>query len=168
MSFKPITTQEELDAVLKNRLERAEEKYSNYMSPEKVEELKASYAGYASPSEVEKIRNGFSSYTSPDDLEKIKSEYNTQLANLQAENTTLKTSALKTSIISEMNLPASLASRLQGSNEEELRKDAKLLSEVFQANNQTQPLPLGGQDSNYDKGDATKGALRELAAKLSN
>ena len=165
MSFKTINTQEELDEVLKDRLHRAEEKYSNYTSPEDLEKLKASYTGYVSPEEVEKIKQGYSSYTSPEDLEKIKSEYDSQLATIRAENATLKTGALKSAIATEMNIPASLASRIQGSTEDEIRKDAQLLADAFKA--QQPVLPLSGQDTATGKSNTSSG-LRELAQQLTN
>ena len=165
MSFKTINTQEELDEVLKDRLHRAEEKYSNYTSPEDLEKLKATYTGYVSPEEVEKIKNGYSSYTSPEDLAKLKEEYDSQLATIRAENTSLKTNALKSAIASEMNIPASLASRIQGTTEDEIRKDAQTLADVFKA--QKIVLPLSGQDTETSKTDS-KRALRELAQSLTN
>ena len=133
MSFKTINTQEELDEVLKDRLHRAEEKYSNY--------------------------------TSPEDLEKIKSEYDSQLATIRAENATLRTGALKSAIATEMNIPASLASRIQGSTEDEIRKDAQVLADAFKA--QQPVLPLSGQDTATGKSN-TSSALRELAQQLTN
>lgn len=165
MSFKTINTQEELDEVIRDRLHRAEEKYAKYTSPEDLEKLKATYTGYVSPEEVEKIKQGYSSYTSPEDLAKMKSDYDTQLAEIRAENTTLKTSALKSAIASEMNIPASLASRIQGTTEDELRKDALALANVIKA--QKPVLPLGGQDTETKKADKNR-ALRELAQSLTD
>ena len=43
MAFKTIETQEELDNIIKDRLERERAKYNGYMSAEDVQKLKDTY-----------------------------------------------------------------------------------------------------------------------------
>lgn len=105
--FKPITTQEELDSALADRLER------------KQRTVEEKYESYTSPDDLEKLKNGY-------DL-RIK-ELETEIANNKNKIAEYESDSVKTRIAMEMGLPAELRDRLKGSNEDELREDAKLLA----------------------------------------
>lgn len=105
--FKPITTQEELDSALAERLER------------KQRTVEEKYESYTSPDDLEKLKNGY-------DL-RIK-ELETEIANNKNKIAEYESDSVKTRIAMEMGLPAELRDRLKGSNEDELREDAKLLA----------------------------------------
>ncbi len=134
MSFKTIETQEELDAILKDRLERQSKKYEGYLSPDEVKKLKHGYE--------EKLNSqpSYEGYTSPDDLNQIKADYDKTISDLTDENTKLKTTALKQDIAYEYKIPRDMASRLNGTTEEELRKDADTLSSYISASTKVAPL----------------------------
>ena len=119
--FTPITTQEEFDAAIKERLTRdreaqakkTAEKYADY------EDLKAKTAEY------EKQIAGFA--------EQLKSveEKDKKIAELEGSVKKYEISALKTRIAHESGLDYSLASRLNGDTEDEIRNDAKSLSDTI-------------------------------------
>lgn len=119
--FTPITTQEEFDAVIKERLTRdreaqakkTAEKYGDY------EDLKNKTVDY---------EKQIASYT-----EKLKGveEKDKKIAELESSVKKYETSALKTRIAQETGLDYALATRLTGDTEEELRADAKSLSDTI-------------------------------------
>ena len=119
--FTPITTQEEFDAAIKDRLTRdreaqakkTAEKYADY------EDLKNKTAEY------EKQIAGFK--------EQLKGaeEKDKKIAELEGSVKKYELSALKTKIAHEAGLDYSLASRLNGDTEDEIRTDAKSLSDTI-------------------------------------
>lgn len=139
--FKEIKTQEEFDAAIKDRLARENKKYEGFVSPDKLAELKADYE--------KEISKKYENYTSPDDLANMKKDYEVKIAKYE-------TDSVKTRIANEMGLPSSIASRLNGSNEEEIRKDAESFAGLFQ---KEPPLATGEQTV------ATKEQEKELAYK---
>ncbi len=147
MSFKMIETQEELDAILKDRLERQAKKYEGYLSPDDVQKLKNGYE------EKLKSQPSYEGYTSPDDLNKIKADYDQQINGLTDENKKLKMTALKQDIAYEYKIPRDMASRLNGQNEEELRKDADTLSSYISNSNKVAPLADPSINSNGGKSE---------------
>lgn len=148
MSFKPIETQEELDEVIKDRLARENKKYEGWTSPDKLQGIKDGI--------VHDTQKQFEGFTSPEDLQTIKNGYESQIASLKATE-------LRTKVANEFKLPSQMASRLQGSTEEELRADAKALSELV-PNNGPVVLPL---HSGQNEGDSEReAALKELLSQL--
>jgi len=119
--FTPITTQEEFDNAIKERLTRdreaqakkVAEKYADY------EDLKSKTAEY------EKQIAGFT-----EQLKGVE-EKDKKIAELEGSVKRYETSALKTKIAHEAGLDYSLASRLTGETEEDIRADAKSLSETI-------------------------------------
>lgn len=119
--FTPITTQEEFDAAIKDRLTRdreaqakkTAEKYGDY------DDLKAKTVDY------EKQIADFT--------EKLKGieEKDKKIAELESSVKKYETSALRTRIAHETGLDYSLASRLTGETEDDIRADAKSLSEAI-------------------------------------
>lgn len=119
--FTPITTQEEFDAAIKDRLTRdreaqakkTAEKYADY------EDLKSKNAEY------EKQIAGFT-----EQLKGVE-EKDKKIAELEGSVKKYELSALKTKIAHEAGLDYSLASRLNGDTEDEIRTDAKSLSDTI-------------------------------------
>ena len=122
--FKPINTQEEFDEAIKSRLEReratVQKQYSDY------EDLKQQV-------------------TSLGELGKQK---DASIADLQSKLTAsdtevkqLKKKSLQTSIAMELGLPFEMSARLTGETEEEIRKDAESVKNLFKANGR-QGLPM--------------------------
>jgi len=105
--FKVINTQEEFDAAIKDRLERERQKAI------------APFADY------EQIKNDLAT------LRKQSGEKDTTIAQLQKDLQSAKTDLAKTRIALEKGLPQELASRLTGETEDDLRKDADTLAQLF-------------------------------------
>lgn len=116
--FKAINTQEELDALIKDRIERERksisEKYSDY------DELKKRNAEYEA--QVCKLSEASKSF------EADKAVFEKQISELSSKVKSYETDSAKTRIALEMGLPYEMASRLAGNTEEEIRKDAESLA----------------------------------------
>lgn len=113
MAFKPIETQEELDRIISERLERDRKKYEGYMSAEDVQKLKNTYESNMQ-TETEK-------YTT---LEKEKKD-------LMAKLKGYKVGTLKTKVALANGLPIGITDYLKGETEEELAESAKTLAKFF-------------------------------------
>ncbi len=120
--FKAIETQEALDAIIKSRLER------NTRSV--TEEVTKKFEGYLSPDDVKKHTDQIEALNA-----KLK-ESETKIADLTAKNSAYEAASVKAKIAQEAGLPLELASRLSGSTEEELKKDAQALAELVKPKHQ--------------------------------
>lgn len=119
--FTPITTQEEFDNAIKERLTRdreaqakkVAEKYGDY------EDLKTKAADYEK--QIEEY------------AEKLKGieEKDRKITELEETVKKHETAALKAKIAHEAGLDYSLASRLSGETEDEIKADAKTLSNTI-------------------------------------
>lgn len=112
--FEPITTQEDFDNRIKDRIERAEkhvrkqyEGYDDYKA--KADDYDAKVADYT----------------------KQISDRDGQIKELQAQITKRDTDAAKIRIAKEAGLPDAFASRLSGENEDAWKKDAAELAKFF-------------------------------------
>lgn len=139
--FKAITTQEEFDNAVKNRLKREKEKYSDY------EELKQ---------QNNALQQQLEEYS------QSKQNFENQINDLQSEVKNYKSKQLKTDIALEYNIPKNLADRLQGEDEESLRKDAESISAIFAQNEPLSPL----KSSEPQGIDNTEVAYKNLANNL--
>ena len=123
MAFTPINTQEELDQVIQARIERerkaVETKYSDY------EALKAQVTDLTQRLKDEQTRH---------------SDTVKQIADLQDAVKGYELEALKTNIAQETGIPFALRGRLQGTTEEEIRKDAETLAGLI-GQKDTKPAP---------------------------
>lgn len=155
MDFKPIETQEQFEDAIKDRVDRINKKYESWTSPDKLQEIKDGYEQNASKK--------FEGYTSPEDLQTMKNNYESQLEIIRNENTSLKASQLRSKVANEFKLPTEMASRLQGSTEEELRADAKTLAELVSTNKAVVlPLHGGSTGGSTDKNAAVKELLSQF------
>ncbi|MBP5432330.1 DUF4355 domain-containing protein [Ruminococcus sp.] len=124
--FKIIETQEAFDAAIKARLER------NTRSV--TEEVTKKYEGWISPEELKKSTDQI------DTLSKEIEANKATIADLTAKNAAYEINSVKLKVAREVGLPIELADRLNGSNEEELKKDAETLAQ-FAAKPSHQPRP---------------------------
>lgn len=109
--FKEIKTQEELNAVISERIKRIETKHS-----EETAGLRK---------EIETLTAGNKeNETKVADLTK-------KLADSEAKVKNYETAAVKARIAKEVGIPESFADRLRGATEEELKKDAESLKTSF-------------------------------------
>lgn len=144
--FKAITTQEEFNAAIKDRIARAESKvrdeYKDYVKPD-------TYKDYIAPDKYNEDLQAEQDKTAA--AEKDRDTYKTQVENLQTE-------ALRTKVALESGIPLSLADRLKGTTEEELKKDA----ESFKMFKHEAPLGSGSHGGTDDK----HSKMREFLASL--
>ena len=124
--FKVIETQEQLNAIIKARLDREKEKYADYdQLAEKIKTLEM---------ENSNLKQTIT------DKETSDSTNLTKIADLEKDVTTWKQKSLKQQIAMKNGLPFDLADRLQGDSEESLNEDAERLASLVSVKNYTQPL----------------------------
>lgn len=132
MEFTPIETQEQFDEAIKERLARAEkkytEKYSGYLSPEDVT---------AQTEELTKKLEEMSTMLN-DANEKATADAQA-IADYEAKIKEYETASVKSRIANEVGISYELANRLSGETEEELRKDAEFFKSLT-AHKSTAPL----------------------------
>ena len=123
--FKVIETQEQLNAIIVERLKdeqkRMEKKYSGYLSPEEVDS---------------RIAELGKSLDDANEKAKVDAE---SIASLEAKVKGYETASVKSRIAHEVGIPYELANRLNGETEEEIRKDAEALKPHV-TKRQTAPL----------------------------
>ncbi len=131
--FTPIQTQEEFDKAIKGRLAQKdrelEERYKDYLSPDKVAEMKKGYEEKLG--EVSKLAK---------ESEARASEAIKAMSELTQRAETAEKAILKTKIANDHKLPMELADRLVGETEEELSKDAENLAKIVSTGTATPPL----------------------------
>lgn len=151
MDFTPIETQEAFDNAIKSRLERNTKTVT--------EEVTKKFEGYISPddfdsrtAEMTKKINTLS--------DKLKEKDNS-IADLTAKNKAYETASVKARIAGEFNIPSELAGRLSGETEEEIRKDAEIMSKYTSGGH----MPRFNGNEPPDKNTKTaalKGLLHDL------
>lgn len=124
--FKVIETQEQLNAIIKARLDREKEKYADYDKlSEKIKKLET---------ENTSLKQTIT------DKETSENTTASRIADLEKDVTTWKQKSLKQQIAMKNGLPFDLADRLQGDSEESLNEDAERLASLVNVKNYTQPL----------------------------
>lgn len=128
--FTPINTQEELDAILAERLRRKDEqtakKYGDY------DDLKTKVTTYET--QIGDLNEKLEELTGK------QKGHEKEVSELTAKVKKYETAALKSRIASEKGLPLELADRLTGETEEELGKDAEKLLGVVGKTKKAAPL----------------------------
>lgn len=151
--FTAITTQEQFDAAIGERIKRERDtiakKYADY------EDLKTKVSDY------EKQIGTLSK--SIEDSAKKYAGYDKALADMTARVKGYETSSVKMRIAHETGIPYELADRLSGETEEDIRSDAKNLSQFIGKQNPSAP-PL--KNNEPAGGDVKSAALRSLAHDL--
>ena len=131
--FKAITSQEEFDAAIKSRLERCK--------TSTAEEVTKKFEGWVSPEDAKKTA---------DELETLRKASDTDkktIADLTAKNSAYEAARKKTEIALEYGLPAELAGRISGDDEEAMKKDAEALASIFKkTGHQPRPRQAEGGD----------------------
>ena len=148
--FKTIETQEELDAIVKARIAREREKYSDYDSlKDRVKELEN--------------ENTFLQ-GAVEDLKSSKEAVETQISDYEAKISGYETEKVRNRIAMEYGLPLDIANRLQGDDEDSLKADAESLAGFLKS---TQPVPplKDVEPASDDKEAATKQFLKSLTNK---
>lgn len=150
--FKAIETQEELDAIIKARLDRNTKTVTD--------EVKKSYEGYISPDEAKKLTEQVNTLTAQ------LTEKDTAITDLTAKNKAYETASVKARIAHEKGLPYELAERLTGETEQDIAADAEKLVQFVGSQKPAAPLynPQGGGTSAVSGTDA---ALMAMLGELS-
>ena len=150
--FKTIETQEQLDAIIGERIKRAEQKAAD------------KYADY---DDVKKQNDDLTKQIS-DLTEQLKAkedaitENNSEVDDLKAKIKDYETRSVKTRIAHEVGLPYQLAEKLTGDTEDAIRDDAKKMASFI-----TKPsTPLGGAEPTVENADPTKADLATMAHSL--
>ena len=160
-NFEPITTQEDLDRIIGDRLARERAKYADY------EELKAAADKYKDYDQVkadlEKTKGSLtalqSQYSALDEKSK---EKDTKITSYEAE-------IRKTNVAVSKKLPLEMRKYLQGSTEEELSKSADELMKFYNTQNGGDPnahLGSGGEDYSSTGIVNTARAMKKFEASL--
>lgn len=160
--FKAITTQEEFDIAIKDRLKRQEDS------------IKSQYADYGSLKDtIAKLQNEAQAWTGKekelkdkaDSLEKEKKDVQDKLDAADKKVKDLETDALKTKVAIEKGLPLELRSRLAGQTEDEIKADAEALAGII-GQEQRRGLPGFSPDDGGTGGNnndaAFLGMLKEM------
>lgn len=146
--FTPITTQEDLDKIIKNRLDRERAKYSDYDTLQtKIEELEKEKLNLQSTIDgyKESDSNNISKIS---DLEKKVSEW--------------EMTSLKQQVALRCGLPFELHDRLTGVDEESLTEDAQRLASFI---NTSKNIPLKDTEP-VETGNRLTAAFRQAVREL--
>ncbi len=142
--FKPITTQEEFDAAIKERLSREKAKYSDYdQLKSRVTELETENVDLKSTIEANN---------------QSKADADKQLEEMQSKIAGYETASLRTRVA----LQYDLADRLQGTDEESLKADAERLAGYMKPKESIPPLKTNEPNLGDDKDAALKGMLHKM------
>jgi len=150
--FKAIETQEQLDAIIGERIRRAEtkaaEKYADYDSIKKQnDELTAQIADLTKQIKAKDEAIAGNGATVDELKAKIK-DYETR--------------SVKTRIAHEVGLPYQLADKLSGDDEDAIREDAKKMASFIK----TPAAPIGGVEPTHEENDPVKSDMAALAKQL--
>ena len=150
--FKTIETQEELDRIIGERLER--------------EKSKAEKATESLKTEIESLKKTLSESESQlKTLTETQSGHADEVAKLNSEIANYKLKAIKHEIAHQNGLPYELAERLTGDTEELLKADAETLKGLLN----TKPTPSAAPPvfrSEREPGDERREDLKQTLDKL--
>lgn len=122
--FKPITTQDELNSIIENRLKRERDSANKR------------FEGWISPEDHQRALNDASKAL--DDYKKAHEGDEQKIADLEAKNKAYETDSLKNRIAHEIGLGYEWISRISGTDEESIRADAESLKKLVGNRN---PIP---------------------------
>lgn len=150
--FKAIETQEQLDAIIGERIRRAEskaaEKYADYDSiKHQNDELTAQIADL-----TKQIKAKDEAISGNKEI----------VDNLNAKIKDYETRSVKTRIAHEVGLPYQLADKLSGEDEDAIREDAKKMASFIK----TPAAPIGSVEPTHEDEDPVKAEMAALAKQL--
>lgn len=150
--FKTIETQEQLDKIISERLNREKEKYESKLS--EYESLKG---------EKEKLEKQLSELsTSLEETNANKKNFEEQINELNKKVKTYETKNLKTKIALENGIPYEFANRISGEDEKSIKEDAQKIAEFFKSQQPTPPL----KDTEPPKVDGENAEYKNLLSEL--
>lgn len=149
--FKAITTQEEFDKAIQDRLARQKES---------IEKQYADYAEIKAKNEALESEIGILKTTLSEANAKTES-YDKDIADLNAKIAGYETANMRTKIALQYGIPYDLAGRLVGEDEESITEDAKKLAELIGSKEPLAPLK-DTEPKVKDKDGAYKALLENL------
>lgn len=148
--FQAITTQEELDSIIKDRLKRDREaqtkKFDGWISPEDHQKA---------IDEANKALNDYKAAHDGDDK---------TIADLTAKLQDYETASLKSRIAHEVGLSYEWIGRISGTDEKSIRADAEALKNLV--GSQATPAPLPPRSTETPPADAKAAALKGMLSGL--
>ena len=148
--FQAITTQEELDNIIKDRLKRDREaqakKYEGWISPEDHQKAVG---------EATKALNDYKAAHAGDEK---------TIADLTAKNQEYETASLKSRIAHEVGLSYEWIGRISGTDEKSIRADAESLKTLV--GSQATPAPLPPKSTETTPADSRTAALKGVLSGL--
>ena len=158
VAFTPITTQEELNSVIKDRLERERSKFEGYetykQKAKEFDSLKKTSDGFEQTiAQLNKLIDG----------DEKTPGYKKQIETLQAQVKKYESDSVKTRIALESGLPYALAQKLSGDTEDAIRQDAKNLAGYLKG---PQVAPAASNDP-PEFTDKAKAAVKRMVANIS-
>ncbi len=141
--FKAITSQEELDGIIKDRLKRERESTSK------------KFEGWISPEDHQRALD--EAAKSFDDYKKAHESDEQTIADLTAKNKAYETASLRSRIAREVGLPYECAERIRGEDEQSMLDDARALKKLVGS---SQPIPTKSTET--EAPDAETAALKTV------
>jgi septal ring factor EnvC (AmiA/AmiB activator) len=148
--FKPITTQEEFDKAIQERLNRQKET---------IEKQYADYAEIKARNQELETEVGTLKAALAESNEKA-GKYDKDISELNAKIAGYETANLKTKIALELGIPYNLAGRLVGDDEKAIRADAESLSKLIKT--QTPPPLKSTEPTGTGEGAELRNLMKEL------
>lgn len=148
--FKVIESQEEFDARIKDRIERAKEKaIEDYKTEIKktIDDLKSENAS---------LKNEVAGYK--ESLEEVKGKDET-IKGLNEKISAFERAEVKRNIALEYGLPFKLADKISGDDEDSMKKDAEVMAKYFSDSKKSYEPPLKSYENKVDEKDQ---ALKKL------
>ena len=149
--FTAITTQEELDSIIKDRLKRDREAQSK------------KFEGWISPEDHQRAIN--EANKAFDDYKAAHSGDEQTIADLKAKNQEYETASLKSRIAHEVGLSYEWISRISGTDEKSIRADAESLKNLVGSQSAPAPLPPRSTEQT-PPADARTAALKGVLSGL--
>lgn len=164
MAFEAITTQEQLNSVIGERLKRERETAERELRESIQQEFIEKYSDY------DEIKTKNSDYEKQiEDLNRTISENSEKLSNYdkdskeqQAKLKKYETDSVKMRIAHEAGIPFELAAKLSGEDEEAIKKDAENMARFISRKKSTVPLAETEPDTLDSKKIAMKNMLDNL------
>ena len=158
--FKPINTQEELDAAIAERIRAETSKFADYDALKEKAGKYDELIGKNLEKQVETLQEKLNA------ANKTISGNAQTIAELTARVETAEGAALRAKVAHANNIPYEMAGRLNGSTEEELTADAKVLAKFVAPPAPPAVAPLASTEPSGVVANTADAALMQVASSL--
>lgn len=148
--FTPITTQEQLNEIIGERVTKVKAKYDGYMSPEDVGKIKADY-----DKQIADLNSAAEASA------KKYADFDKQLAERDEKIKGYESHSVKQRIAHEYGLPYGAADFLKGDDEKSIKQSAEAVKSIFGTKKKAAPMSSGESTGN-DSRSAFKSVLANL------